>query len=460
MKNKNISEGSSGDSLSSSQAVPFSERVFGYLIGPALTYLGISAVSGNYLIQFYTDVLGVSGFVITMMPFLSKILVSAANVLLGRVLDRTSRPSGKARPWLIPSGILLALSGALLYAVPRSDAKLQVLWIIISYNLYFALSHNLYLLAHNLLYTRSSRDVHERDKLSILKNIAEAMLPGALSAVIMPGLISRFGVGALAQSRWFRFMLYISLLAVPASAVEYFFTRERVTDSVTQTGPGFKTQLRDMLGNRKLAAVLAVLLLTHLSSALTNSSMIYFSNWVLADSVEAGAIKQVLLNCVGQFLMGPGLFVIWPVVRKLGKLKTMKYGYLFVVLGCLCVLFCSSNLTVVLVGMTIKSVGSLPGYLSMSLLSDCIDEFADEKGYRCDALAVSASAIITSLSSGISQSIILAGTGLLGYIAPESSAQIICQSDGIKLFFSLCFAGAAALSAGISYFLIGRCIKE
>ena len=52
------------DSKIKSEDVSKAEIFLGYLIGPSLMYLMITALSGTYLMQFYTDVIGVTGSVI------------------------------------------------------------------------------------------------------------------------------------------------------------------------------------------------------------------------------------------------------------------------------------------------------------------------------------------------------------------------------------------------------------
>jgi len=53
-----------------------SEQILGYFLGPCLAYMMYSGVAGTYLTQFYTDVLGIAGIFLTMMPLISKILSS------------------------------------------------------------------------------------------------------------------------------------------------------------------------------------------------------------------------------------------------------------------------------------------------------------------------------------------------------------------------------------------------
>ena len=161
------------------------ELFLGYLIGPSLMYLMVSALSGTYLMQFYTDVVGISGSLIVLMPIVSKILVAVMNVVFSELINRTNTSQGRARPWLLFSGILMPAAGIMLYTIPKASYQAQVAWILFSYNFFFVIAYNIYGLAHNMMIPRASRDSKERDKLTLFKNVAEAMIPGSLSAVLL-----------------------------------------------------------------------------------------------------------------------------------------------------------------------------------------------------------------------------------------------------------------------------------
>ena len=66
-----------------------SEQILGYFLGPCLVYMMYSGVAGTYLPQFYTDVLGLAGGSLTMMPLVSKLLSGIISLLIGRMIDRT-----------------------------------------------------------------------------------------------------------------------------------------------------------------------------------------------------------------------------------------------------------------------------------------------------------------------------------------------------------------------------------
>lgn len=141
------------------------ERWFGYLIGPTGALL-LNAVLASYLNVYYTDVLGLTsvagGAFLVLFPMLSKILDAVANIVMGYVIDRTRTKQGKARPWLLLSAPLMMIAGTLLFLVPQADTKIQVIWIIVSYNLYYSIAFTSYNVGHNLMVPLSTRDSAQR----------------------------------------------------------------------------------------------------------------------------------------------------------------------------------------------------------------------------------------------------------------------------------------------------------
>ena len=119
-----------------SEKISKKEMFLGYLVGPSLMYLMTCALSGTYLMQFYTDVIGISGSIIVIMPIISKIAVAIMNAVFSNLINKTNTSQGKARPWLLISGILLPLAGIMLYLVPNASYKAQIIWILFSYNFF------------------------------------------------------------------------------------------------------------------------------------------------------------------------------------------------------------------------------------------------------------------------------------------------------------------------------------
>lgn len=396
------------------------------------------------LTQFYTDVLGVAGAFLTMMPLVSKILSGIISIFSGRLIDRTHTAQGKARPWILCSGIMLTVCGILLYAVPKASYEIQIAWIVISYNLFFSLAFSTYSLSHSLMVPLSTRDTKQRDSFAMLTSTGTAMIPGTLVTIVMPLLVKSIGVGAGAQGAWITVMTVLSIIALPGTLMEYYFTKERVTSQLSAghvSDVSFGKQIAACFRDKYWLMVIAFTLICHLCSALSAQSMLYYCNWVLGSSIESGATKQILVNMIGMAPMGFGVVILWPLIRKFGKRKVTVIGFSIAALGALSVLIARDNMPVVLGSLFIKSIGALPTYVMSALLAEALDHVERHNGFRADGFSASVNSIILTVVQGISQTILLAGIGTLGYITPESTVQIITQPDSIRTFFGWCYAG-------------------
>lgn len=415
-----------------------SEQVFGYFLGPCLVYMMYNGVAGTYLTQFYTDVLGLVGGFLTMMPLVSKLISGIVSIFIGRMIDKTRTSQGKARPWILVSGILLTVCGILLYAVPQASYEVQLAWVVISYNLFFSLAFSIYSLSHTLMVPLSTRNTKQRDSLAMLTSTGTAMIPGMLVTIVMPLLVKAIGVGAAAQGRWITVMGILSIIALPATLVEYYFTKERVTvqtqDAAKEDTVSFGQQIKACFRDKYWVMVILFTLILHLCSTLSTNSMLYYCNWVLGSSVDSGAFNQILVNAIGQFPMGLGVVALWPLVRKFGKRKVTVIGFAIASIGALAVLLAGDNMVAVLAGLFVKSSGSLPTYVMAALLAEALDHVEQQNGFRADGFSASVNSIGQTVMMGLSQTILLAGINNFGYITPESTAQVIAQPDTIRIF--------------------------
>ena len=111
------------------------EKWLGYLLGPVGALL-LNAVLATYLNVYYTDVLKLTGIwgglFLMIFPIISKVVDAFTNVVMGYIIDRTRTKQGKARPWLLLSAPLVAVSGILLFVVPEGNETVKIIWVILS----------------------------------------------------------------------------------------------------------------------------------------------------------------------------------------------------------------------------------------------------------------------------------------------------------------------------------------
>lgn len=398
------------------------EKWLGYLLGPAGALL-LNAVLATYLNVYYTDVLKLTGLwggaFLVVFPIVSKIIDAVTNVVMGYIIDRTHTKEGKARPWLLLSAPLLAITGILLFTVPSGSQTVQAIWVMVSYNLFYSFAYTIFNMSHNLMVPLSTRNTTQRGSLSVFNQIATIMMSGILVAMVFPMVIMpMIGVDKI---KWITLMSILSALALPLTLLEYYFTKERVTletqDNEEASVP-FAKQLKAIFTDKYMLLIYAYFLIYTFGTSIKNLSLVYFCNYVLGTYNDG--ITQTMISVIGGIPMGIGIFAVWPLAKKFGKRNVTLVGFILYAIGsAICWMF-PTNMVIMLVGQFIKNMGGLPcAYVFMALFADVLDHVEWKSGFRCDGIAMSVYNIIAVAMVGICTGVfngLLAGAG---YIAPE-----------------------------------------
>lgn len=360
----------------SNDQVTAKEKWLGYLLGPAGALL-LNAVLGSYLNVYYTDVLKLTGVwggaFLAMFPIVSKVIDAITNVIMGQIIDRTRTKEGKARPWLLLSAPLITVTAILLFTVPGSSETVQVIWVMASYNLFYSFAFTIYNMSHGLMVPLSTRDTTQRGGLSVFNNVASVMISGIIVALIFPMVVlPALGVD---KSKWILVMSLIAIIALPLTLVEYYFTRERITEESAgkpvEKIP-MRKQLKAVLTDKYWVVIVLYFLVYTFGSNIKNVSLVYYCNYVLGSYNDG--ITQTLVSVIGGIPMGIGIFAVWPLAKKFGKRNVTMAGFVLYIIGGIICMLAPGNMAVVLIGQFIKNIGGLPcAYVFAALMADVLD---------------------------------------------------------------------------------------
>lgn len=434
------------DSRIKSANVQKSERWLGFFASPAIIYIAYYVMSGTYLNQFYVDVVKAGGIAggafLALLPVLSKVLDAVTNLLMGMVIDRTKTRQGKARPWLLISAPILAIAGIALYVVPSGNSTLQVIWIAISYNLYFAFAFTAYNMSQALLVPLSTRNTKQRDSLALFLSMGQTMIPGSLVYIIVPLLfLPWMGVDA---SRWALVMSIISILTLPGILIQYYFTKERVSEDAASSEAqkvDLWTQIKTCFSDKYWLYFFAMWFFYQFAANIYSVSVNFYANWVLGTYNDGSTLT--LINAVGQAPLGLGVFLLWPIAKKFGKRWTTHAGMLIAATGCLLVFFNARSMGPVLGALALRSFGLLPSYLFVSMMADAMDHIEWKNGYRCDGFTATMNSIMVTIMAGLCTTVF--NTGLRigaanGYVPPAADGSWVAQSTQMQNWFCICVA--------------------
>ncbi|MGN0516880.1 MFS transporter [Eubacterium sp.] len=443
-----------------SDDVQKSEKWLGYLLGPAGALL-LNAVLASFLNVYYTDVLKLTsvwgGAFLAVFPILSKIVDAVTNIVMGQIIDRTKTAQGKARPYLLLAAVLLPITGILLFTVPEASHNVQVIWVMISYNLFYSFAFTIYNMSHNLMVPLSTRNVQQRGSLSVFNNISTVAATGIIVALLFPMLIMpKIGVN---KEAWIVVMSVVSILALPLTLVEYYFTRERITEENADDNAEkipLKTQLLSVIKDKYWVVIFLYLIVYHIGSNLKNVSLIYFCNYVLGTYNDGKT--QTMISVIGGIPMGIGMFAVWPLAKKFGKRNLTMAGFVLYALGGIICLINPHNMVVVLIGQFIKNIGGLPcAYVFMALFADVLDHIEWKHGFRVDGLSTSILTIILTVAGGVSNGLLNLMLSKAGYVAPEfikGETVAAVQNAATQKVITFGFLGFEVISAVIMIVLL------
>lgn len=452
------------DSYVKSANTTRSERWLGYFFGPmGAAILNTTLIS--YLNVFYTDVLNLTNSFawaaafMTLFPILSKIIDAITNIIMGQIIEKTRTRQGKARPWIFISAPLMSIATVLLFLIPREHSLLQFALVALTYNVFFSLAYTMYNMSHTLMVPLSTSNVKQRDALSLFTNMGVNMIPGTIVSLLFPMVL--MPVLGYDYDKWLTAMIIIAAIALPFTVLEYFFTKERVTEAAVSAGEAqtvsFREQLKICFGSKYWILMILFMFLYQLMANIMTISLPYFCNWVLGKYNDG--ITQTMLSAVGKAPLGFGVFLLWPLVKKFGKRKVMIIGFLIAAAAEGICWIGAHSLPMMLAGSFIYAIGFLPSYVYSALMADTLDYIEYKDKVRVDGLTASIFTIIGTVTVGIGQGIFNFGLSSSGYEAPRLIEEGVynVQNAATQNFISLAYIGipmiALALMAVIMIFL-------
>ena len=425
--------------------------IFGYFLGPLLV-LSMTSVVASYYLTFYRtyeDVVNQRVF-LTVLPLISVIPMALSNIVIGIMVGKTRTKQGKARPYLIIAAPMLIIAIILMFMTPaKGNNAVQMIWIAVSYNLYYALAYPCFYCAHSSMVSLSTRNSESRGLLATLSNAAMVASAGVGASIVVPILLQSFlfvtkdgGIDVDASySHWRIISIVLCLVSAFGCMLEYYFTRERITEetinlNVKEEKLPLKKQLEGCIHNKYWWIIILYFLIFQFGQLIKNSSMSFYVRWMFDSVINSANPEQTsgalmsTLGLVGGIPTAVGMVVAWPIARKLGKKRAVVTGLCFSVVGGLVCFLNVHSFGMVAASMVLKGIGSIPAmYVTMALLSDVLDHLEAKNGFRSDGFTMS---VYSSIMVGLSGLCIGVLNSLLTF-AGYSNTGIACNPQTLEI---------------------------
>ena len=402
-----------------SSSVKLQEMLIGYFLAPLCAMMANSIFSA-YLTRYYADVIGLTdkqfGIFSMALPIVSTVFVIAGNILVGQWIDNTRTPAGKARPYLFLAAPIMAVAIILLFMTPGGDNVqstnyfMKMIWIAVSFNLFYAIGYPCYYTAHSSMVALSTRNGGQRGLLATLSNASMVAAAGVGASILVPILLQpiMFVTGAdgtidraASYNNWRMLGIALAVLTFLGIMLEYFFTRERITEetmnlNVKEEKIPMRKHIEVCTKEKFWWMVVIYILFFQMGQLVKNTSMSFYARWMF-DSVlsssnpeaTSGALMSTL-GLVGGLPSAVGMVIAWPLASKLGKKRAVVLGLILSLIGGIVAFINVHSFPIVTFGVVLKAVGIIPSqYVMVAILSDVLDHLEAKNGFRSDGFTMS-----------------------------------------------------------------------
>jgi len=462
----------------------FPEAALGYLLGPIFALLSNSIIN-TYLTRYYTDVIGLTGsysLYLVLLQLISAIVIIVGNVLVGKLMSKCKSRNGQARPLLFLSMPLIAIAIFSLFFVPFPEDSnnigiITLVFLAISYNLYYAIAYPFYYTTHSALVNLSTRNSSHRGLLATLSN-ASAVGAAGLAGMFMPYFLNLLFVPAsydangniesydraASYNNWRILMIAMIVTLVIGVIIEFLFTRERITEEKCVSlakrpdeekpvqSVSISKQLKVCFHDKYWWMVMIFFFLYQLGGMMKNNSATYYSVALFGSSAMAGTI-----SIVGAIPTAVGMVVIGALILRFKKARLIQIGG---IIAALCGLIgfigygegagTTANGVTAILAFTLKACGTVPAmYISLALLSDVLDHQEALYGFRTDGFSMTVYGSIMVAMTGVANAIINGLLSVVGYNADN----IGFADQGIRNMVTWIFFGGEVICYAIIAFI-------
>ena len=240
-----------------------------------------------------------------------------------------------------------------------------------------------------------------------------------------------------ANQKWVVLMIVMIVALIIGCLLEYFFTRERITEEVIKNAENAKDQeekpakkvtmgqqIKICMKDKYWWMIMIFWFLYQFGGMMKNNDMSFYS-----QAYTGQVSLSSFINTIGAVPTALGMVIVWPLAAKFTKSKAISLGGVLAALGASaafsCLLFANNEAAVSGVSIAsfcIKAIGTAPAmYISIALMANVLDHQEAVHGVRTDGFTMAVYGSIMVAMSGICNGIIM----LFNNIVPLEGQQFL-----------------------------------
>ena len=403
------------NSKATTNSVSTKEWVLGHLVGPLGLIFVVNTIAA-LVEKFFTQQTGAMygaqdvamiqqmGGVYEIVMTAAKVLAVGMGLLNGWLIQHTESRQGRMRPWHLIFGFVSIIIGCLIFLFPGNTLG-EAYWYYFFFLLicYHTVGSCYFYLFRDTICSLTTRDPKEKTHIQFIRKMSWTLLSGIVigmvfNMVVLPLWLEKYIMG------YPILMVTMSIIAIPLLLLEYFYTRERITEDVAvehdrldeQKIP-LRDQMKALLSNKYFVILIIIATVSGILDNFKGGNVQYFYIKFMLGGAE-NPLMYTIYQVVTGVPLGIGAFAIYPLAKKVGIKNLTVGGYALVLIGSIMGWMFPDQMIPAMVGGFLRNVGWLPNaYIFATLLCFAYDSVEYRSHMRLEGMM--GVAVITALQA-------------------------------------------------------------
>lgn len=409
-----------------------------------------------YFSIYYTDTIGVSAAVVSVLLLAARIFDAIDDPVIGSLQDRTKTKWGRYRPWLLVGGILMPFSVIALFGAKSSWSLTQkIVWM---FAIYFIaeICSTIYDMAYSALHGVMTNSSKERVSISSYR-LACGQIGTQITGILgMPLVLYFSNAGGLRTEHGFTTAVaIISLATMPLAIWTPFKVAERVLPAEKDEKMPIKGQLQTLTKNPPVWIITFGMFVFGFLAYGRSSMMVYYMTYVAGNAslMSVFSIVNLAGTLTGSILICPALYRLMH-----HKGKVAGTAHLLIALFSISIFFVNpSSILFWILTFLASASQSTMSTTQYSMLGDAADYGELQTGLRCDGFLSSFTSTALKIGGAIAPSL-----GLM-LMAKANYVPNVAQTPEVINLLKACISfmpGLVAIIAAILFFVFYKLSEE
>lgn len=389
---------------------------------------------GTYLSIFYTDVVGLTPAIVSVIMIIARIWDAINDPMFGAIAERTETKKGRFRPYIFYFTPFLALAAVLTFTtLGGKGGAIYAAVTYIAYGMLYTVV-NLSYGSLSTVMTTNPEDISLLTSYRMMGTNLSSVLLSALSPIIMRTISHSTTFNARSYTIT---MLIYAALSIPM----FYFVYANCKEVVKPVNEGQKVSLglslKTVVTNKPLMLTFAMMIFAMFAFFGRMGVVIYYIIYVMKKPQYISIFMALpsIMTIIG-ILITKNYIVRW------GKKKMTAIGYVGAGLTLIVMYFVDpSNFGMMVFLHALYGFFCFSFPIPMSMIPECINYQEDRVGIRTDGLAYAATSLSTKIGNAFGPTIALLIMGSFGYIAnaPQTAHAMQGINLATNLIFGICY---------------------